>query len=544
MLTLTLLILLIVVGSILALVKLRSGTALRHVLSSSPNRQRFGTTTRIPAHVADPQSFATRRLVMPRCPASIPRCLSATFIAFVAWAAGMCVTLGLPAASAGAVTVMDGMPSQVSVDLPSTDPRNSSGQAGWTDMAGGVAARPYVVSMTVINGGVSTPVITGGTPNSSPVPSGQVSAVVSPLNLCKAGQASTSGVCYPTPNRVALTVAYSAGEVDGYNFSHPSVPVSPTINPESIIEMTVALNTLGKSLRWTWVNGDLLYWQTTNLGENNAMVHIRFKPATAPYMAQFPQGNGCTATPITSCALPSAEGQVLTASMVFSLDNTLDPSLTGAAFATQNALYGYLQPGGTASAPSLEMQMSSTHTTSEGGPQLGTLEAFIPAAALLHYYGVLPADAASAFTTTRAGDAGTNNPPEYTSWTSATNGSEGLFATIRGITFSVPDYRITDKLKRVVAHATARGGKTTIKASIAGCSKTHRCLASVYNLGSRSAKEFVATKTTVLSNRVVTGRTVVIVGLASKLKKGDRFLLVVHAATGKKLLASTGGSVR
>jgi hypothetical protein len=544
MVTLALVILLIMVGSMVALVKLRSGVALRHGLSSIADLRRFGITTSILTHFAGPQSLARRSLVMPRCPPSILRCLFATCLASVAWAAGICVTLALPVASAGAATVMDGMPSQASLDLPSTDPRNSSGQAGWGDMAGGVAARPYVVSMTVINGGASTPVITGGTPNSSPVPSGQVSAVVSPLNLCKVGQASTQGVCYATPNRVGLTVAYSTGEVDGYNFSHPSVPVSPTINPESIIDMTVALNTLGKSLRWTWVNGDLLYWQTTNLGENNAMVHIRFKPATAPYMAQFPQGNGCTATPITSCELPSAEGQVLTASMVFSLDNTLDPSLTGAAFATQNALYGYLQPGGTASAPSLEMQMSSTHTTSEGGPQLGTLEAFIPAAALLHYYGVLPADAASAFTTTRAGDAGTNAPPEYTSWTSATNGSDGLFATIRSITFSVPNYRVTAKLKRVVAHATARGAKTTIKASIAGCSKRHRCLASVYDLGSRSAKQFLATKTTVVSNRAVTARALVIVGPASKHKKGDRFLLVVHAATGKKVLASTGGSVR
>jgi hypothetical protein len=190
------------------------------------------------------------------------------------------------------------------------------------------------------------------------------------------------------------------------------------------------------------------------------------------------------------------------------------------------------------------MQMSSTHTNAEGGPQLGTLEAFIPAAALLHYYGVLPADAASAFTATRAGDAGTNDPPEYTSWTSATNGAEGLFATIRGITFSVPDYRVTDRIKRVAAHAMVRDAKTTIKASIAGCSKRHGCLASVYDLGSRSAKQFLATKTTVVSNRAITGRALVIVAPASKLKKGDRFLLVVHAATGKKLLASTGASVR
>ena len=410
-------------------------------------------------------------------------------------------------------------------------------------MANGVAARPYVVSMTVTNGGVTTPVITGGTPTSSPIPSGQVSAVVSPLNLCKAGQTPAAGMCYATPNRVALNVVYGSGDVAGYNFAAPSVPVTPTINADSIIDMTVALNTLGTSLRWTWINGDLLYWQTTNLGSANATVHVRFKPATTPYVAQFPQSNGCTATPIGTCAIPSADGQMLTASMVFSLDNTLDPSLTGAAFATQNAIYGYLQPGGTASAPSLDLQMASTHLNAVGGPQLGTLEAFIPAAALLHYYGVLPADAASAFITTRTGDAGTNDPAGYTAWTSATNGSDGLFVKIGGITFSVPDYKVTDRLKPTVARATARGAKTTIRATIAGCSKRHRCLASVYDLGSRSAKQFLATTTTVVSNRAVTGSALVIVGPAAQLKKGDRFLLVVHAAKGAKLLASTAGSV-
>src|ERR1700693_5650644 len=60
-------------------------------------------------------------------------------------AAGLFASLGVSIASAAAATVMDGMPSQASVDRSSSDPRNS-GQPGWADMAGGVAARPYVVS--------------------------------------------------------------------------------------------------------------------------------------------------------------------------------------------------------------------------------------------------------------------------------------------------------------------------------------------------------------------------------------------------------------
>jgi hypothetical protein len=473
---------------------------------------------------------------------SIVQRLLVTSLVSAISAAGLFAGLGLQIASAAAATVMDGMPSQASADRPSSEQGNP-GQTGWADIAGGVAARPYVVSMTVINGGVSTPVITGGTTASPAVPSGQVTAVVSAFNLCRPGQAPAQGTCYATPNRVGLTVGYSAGEGDGYNFAEPAVPVSPTINSESIIDMTVALNTLGQSLRWTWVNGELLYWQTTNLGQGGAMVHIRFKPATAPYVRQFPQGSGCTATPIFNCSLPTAEGQVLTASMVFSLDNTLDTSLTGAAFATQNAIYGYLQPGGSSSAPALEIQMASTHTNAEGAPQRGTLQAFIPAAALIHYYGVLPVDATSAFTTTRAGDPGTNEPPQYEAWTTAANGSEGLLATIKGVSFSVPSYRVTDKLRRVPAHATARGTKTTIKATTAGCSGMRRCLASVYDLGARHAKRLPATGAMVVSNRPVTGRALVITAPVARLKRGDGFLLVVRLATGRKLLFSTGGWV-
>src|ERR1700694_2861700 len=58
-------------------------------------------------------------------------------------AAGLFASAGLPIASAAAATVMDGMPSQVSADRPSSDPRNF-GQTGWGDMAGGGGRAPSV----------------------------------------------------------------------------------------------------------------------------------------------------------------------------------------------------------------------------------------------------------------------------------------------------------------------------------------------------------------------------------------------------------------
>lgn len=437
--------------------------------------------------------------------------------------------------------VSDGMPSQATVDLSSSDPRNSTGQAGWADMDGGVAARPYVRSLTVINGATATPVVTDGSTVSKPPPVGGVTTVVSPLNLCRAGQTPSPNVCYATPNRVALTVTYRADDTNGWNFANPRVPVSPTIGADTVIDMTVALNSLGKSLRWTGLYGDLLYWRTANLGQDNATVRIRFRPAPMPYVARFPDGNGCTATPIFNCSVASADAEALTAAMVFSLDDTLDPALTGAVFATQNAISGYLQPQGTAEAPSLEIQLSSTHTKSDGTPQLGALSAFIPTAGLINLYGVFPSDAA-ALTTTRAGDAGTNDAPTYTPWTATAHGSDGLLVSVQDITFSVPKYRLASKLRRIRTYARVRRARTTIKALVPGCEKSSKCLATVYDLGPRRAARYAVTKRLVLRNKAVYAKALSLTAPESRLRRGHRYLLVVHSAK-RKLLGSAVGTV-
>lgn len=437
---------------------------------------------------------------------------------------------------------MDGMPNQAQTDLSASDPGNSSGQAGWADMAGGVAGRPYVQSLTVINGAQSTQVVTNGTTTPASVPDGGVTTVIAPFNLCRPGQAPAQGTCYATPNRVGLTVAYAMNGQAGYNFAAPRVPVSPPVNTNTIIDMTVALNTLGKNVRWTWANGDLLYWQTSNLGQDNAAVRVKFKPAPSPYIANFQNDNGCTATPIRDCSIQSADGELLTASLVFSLDETLDSSLTGAVFATQNAIAGFLEPGGSAAAPSLELQVSSSHNKSDGTPQLGTLKALVPAAALLNLYGILPADAPTAFRTTRTGDAGANAAPSYERWTAADEGSEGLFVTVEEITFSAPAYKVAAKLKPVKVKAKVKRGKTIVTAKVK-CSKKSRCKASLYDLGKDSSTLFKATKKTVLKNKSVKTKKLSLSARSSKLKKGARVLLVVHSAK-KKLLVSSVSKVR
>jgi hypothetical protein len=443
------------------------------------------------------------------------------------------------AAQAGAA-VQDGMPNQTATDLGSTDPNNSSGGVGWADMAGGNTARPYVQSLAVINGGVSTPVVTNGTTTPQSEPNGTITSVVSPFNLCRPGQAPAQGTCYSTPNRVGLTVAYAMNGQAGYNFASPQVPVSPTVDANTIIDMTVALNTLGKTLRWTWMNGDLLYWQTNNLGQDDATVRVKFKPAPSPFVSNM-QNTGCTATPIRDCSIQTADAEILTASMVFSLDNTLDPALTGAVFATQNAINGFLEPGGTSAAPTLGMQVASTHTKSDGAPQLGALKALIPAQTLLNLYGILPADATSAFSTTRTGDAGTNSTPTYTQWSAGSEGSDGMLISVNDITFSAPAYKVAGKVKPVKVKARVKAGKTTVTATVAKCSKKSKCVASLFNLG-KGGSLYKATKTTVLKNKSVKAKKLSLVTKASKLKKGSRVLLVVHAK--KKLLASSVATVR
>jgi hypothetical protein len=464
---------------------------------------------------------------------------SVSAVVALALAAGLSGVL--PATVAHADPASDGMPSQAQTDLAASDPSNSMHSSGWADVPGGVAGRPYVSSLTVINGDTSTPVVTSGDTSVPTTSDGDITTVIAPSNLCAPGQTPAQGSCYSSPNRVSLTVGYATASNTGYNFADPSVPVSPTVDADTIIDMTVNLNTLGSKLSWTWINGVLLYWHTSNLGHDNATVHIKFRPASTPHVTQFPQPNGCTATPMFNCHIASADAEFLSASLFFSLD----PGPTGAAFATQNAIAGLLLPGGTAEAPTLDIQASSSHTKSDGSPQRGTIQAFLPASTLLNLYGVLPSDADAAFTTTRAGDPGTNNAPTYTPWTTEANGSDGLLVTVTGITFSVPKYKVAGKLRPITARALVVKRKTIVAAKVPGCTKRRPCRASVFDLGPGRARAGLAAKPKpVIAGRRLTAAALVLVMRTGRLPKGDRYLLVVRYAKSHKLIASVLGRVR
>lgn len=473
-------------------------------------------------------------------------------VAIVLAAGTSVAAVGAPAADPAGprladVQIYDGMPSQDSIDLASTDPGNSSHMAGWGDMAGGVAARPYVDELTVINGSESTPVIVDQVPVADFAGDGGVTTVVSPTNLCRIGQTPAPGQCYATPNRVALSVGYRNGGALGSNFTHQvnefGATVTPAVDADTVIDMTVALNTLGRTLRWSWVNGQLLSWRASDLGQADATVHIRFRPALTPYVQQFPSNNGCTATPIFNCAIPRADAETLNATIVFSLDGTLDPALTGAVFATQNAIAGYLAPGGNPQAPVLDIQAASTHTRSDGSAQRGTIQALLPEAALVNLYGVLPSDASTFFSVTRTGDPGSNDPPTFTPWTAAGQGTDGVLVTVRNVTFSVPKYKVTSRLAPLTARGGVKGSQTTVTATVSACRPTSPCLVTLYDLGARTASRYVSHRTALVTNRRITGAAVSLGVASSHLARQHRYLLVVRSARTQKLVASAVGTV-
>ena len=219
------------------------------------------------------------------------RRLTARFLLPVLAVTALVAVRSLPARSAA---IPDEQPNQTSLDGTATE-----GTYGlWGNMTGGVASRPYVLSLSVTNGATTTSVISNGTttpPSTSP---GDVTATIEPYNLCTAAQVPGEDPCYASPNRVSVSIVYAKNETVGSNFADPTQTVTPTVDANSIIDMTLALNTLGQSLRWTWVNGDILYWRTTNLGTPGATLQIRFRPAERPWF-ENPDGiyNGCSASP-------------------------------------------------------------------------------------------------------------------------------------------------------------------------------------------------------------------------------------------------------
>ena len=344
-----------------------------------------------------------------------------------------------------AAAIDDGMPDQSSLDSAP----NSQSQGNWSDLSGGASGRPYVASLSVTTNGVTTQIVTNGTATTAaPTASGSVTAVVAPYNLCKTGSTNN---CYATPNRVGITLAYvkQAGQL-GHNFSAPTATLSPAVTATSVFDMTIGLNSVGKKLGWTWMNGTPTFWKTENLGQDNATARVKFSLSEAPGVDyQDPKAQRCTTIPVSECDADKSTQDTLGMQMVLSLDTTLSAAFAGALFATNAAVIGSLDVA-SGETPSLTYGIAGPHRLSDGTVRKGKFYGFLSDAVLESQFKIAATETdmtkvlsvARTAESKSTADAGTDTVA-WAKWTAADNGTDGRLVTISDISFSAPKFKVT-----------------------------------------------------------------------------------------------------
>lgn len=445
-----------------------------------------------------------------------------TILAVAALLVGPVSALSPQAVRAGSPS-MTGTPDQSELDKP------NQSMSTWATMAGGVTARPYVTAFSVVNNGVATPVITNGTSVAETnVPAGRLAVAVAPYNLCRTGQTPAQGVCYSTPNRIGVTVGYQIqpGQL-GYDFSsvkgqngQPLTLATP-VTADTEFDITLNLNTLGKTLRWTWANGFATYWNTANLGTDAATLRIRLKPAMSPIVLQGTQQVGCSAVPVMTCQYTQNTHETLTASFVLSLDTTLDETFTGALFASSRSFMGSLMtvPG---ESPKLSYGISAPLTWSDGTPNKAAMSAVLSDAAILNFFGATPATAATpeftnaAFALDRT-DGGSQGTPTWTRWAADVQGTDGWLVTIPDITFAAgvtssgvrsaaagvapATFKVNSKTTAKVSRKkSGKAALLTLRVTAAACAKAS-CRVVVSSISSKTGKSAKTVRTAAVTRR-------------------------------------------
>lgn len=445
-----------------------------------------------------------------------------------------CLLAGLVAlAGPAAAAASSSMPDQGFMDSPPAG--NSMSGGTWADMPSGATVRPYIKSLSVVNGTTVTPVFSGGPTAAQNVQIGDVTGTISPINLCRAGTAPSPGQCYSVPNRIGLVFGYKTQQGIETDFARPEGTPRQVVTSDTVFDVVIGLNSLGSTLRWTWINGGLLDWKSAGLGSDAGEVRMRITPAVTPDIDWSRESSGgCTATPIFDCNIQQASGAYLGSNLVLSIDETLDAALTGAAFATQGAIAGFLIPSGSPDSPALDLQIASAHLAADGSLQRGTLQAFLPAGALTSLYGVLPTDAPTFFTAVRRGDPGTQDAPVFTHRSASDTSDEGLFVSVTGITFSAPTYRVSTRSRAARFRATVRGAKTNIAVKAIGACRKRGCTVTVYDAGTTAPTKVGSART----DRRGAARVSV---AAAKLGGGAQFLVAVRR--GGQLVSAGRGRI-
>ena len=444
-----------------------------------------------------------------------------------------------------------GTPDQSQLDVVSTQ------NATWANMPGGVAARPYVTALSVINGGVSTSVITAGTTTAETnVPMGRIAVAVAPFNLCRTGQTPATALCYATPNRIGITVGFQIqpGQL-GYDFSRANNLLTP-VTADTEFDITLNLNTLGRSVRWSWASGVATYWNTSNLGTDGASIRVRLKPTLTPVVMQGTQQVGCSQVPVMACPYTQNTHETLSASLVLSLDNSLGEVFTGALFSSTRSYMGSLmvQPGET---PQMTYGVSAPQTWSDGTPNAASMSAVLSDAALLNFYGATPEMIATPEFQTGAlnlarTDGGTQGAITWTRWTLDVQGVDGWLVTIPDIRFvaavstsgvraagsAVAPATFAVKSKTSAKITSKRVGSKamiTLRVSAAACAK-YSCrvvVSSISSTVSSGSKKITALAVSTKSKSVLTT-------ISAKSSKGQRLSVMLQAKkAGKWVYASS-----
>jgi hypothetical protein len=186
------------------------------------------------------------------------------------------------------------------------------------------------------------------------------------------------------------------------------------------------------------------YWASTVSPLANGEVRVKFTPKTVPVMSV----GGCSQIPVSTCDIPQADSEVLEPGMILSMDNTLDPALSGVLFGTSSAFIGSLEaqvPSG--QPPVLTYGVAAPHKLAPGaggGDRQGTFFAFLPSSVLSLFGTSTNAFDSNIFSVARTGDPGTFSP-SWTQWNAGDNGTDGQLLTISDISFSAPKFVVSRK---------------------------------------------------------------------------------------------------
>lgn len=393
----------------------------------------------------------------------------------------------------------DGMPDQAWLEKSNTELGSQSQPGNWYDLESpaDLTSRPFVEYLWVSNEpGSATGIVSGGTvATTMNAAVGSLGVVITPFNLCDKDRVptpQTSG-CYATPNRVGITLVYRKGEGQvGSNFSEPNDGNNPgnpvtlkdnegnpiVIDENTVIGLGINLNTIGKKLRWTWMNGAPEYWEPEELGTDSAKFLVQAKLAKMPVIDTndtYSANQSCTQVPISNCDVTQANADWLGLQMVLSLDSTMSEAMTGALFATEGAIMGSVEVATDSATglPVIRYAAASSHLTATGDVRLGKLHAYIPASALVQQLGVpsftdataVPSAAtpAQVFTTVREGtcasgcSAGTTT---FTELNNIANEFNGIRVDVNGLTFSAPKTRLKAKSGALKAPSAKLSGST------------------------------------------------------------------------------------